>query len=97
MPEYISTYVSWGAGPRASQFIILAAKALALLRGRMHVAAEDVRAVVPPVLRHRIITNFNAEAEGVTTDQIIDWLIRHVPEEETTELKAAGADALLKG
>jgi MoxR-like ATPase len=97
VPSFINEYVTWGAGPRASQFLILAAKALAVLRGRLHVAAEDIRAVAHPVLRHRIITNFNAEAEGVSADQIIDWLIRDVSEEEPTELKAAGADKLLSG
>ncbi|HZY83309.1 MAG TPA: AAA family ATPase, partial [Gemmataceae bacterium] len=64
-PDFIRDYVSWGAGPRATQYLVLAAKARAVLYGRYYVSTEDIRAVAGPVLRHRIITNFNAEAEGV--------------------------------
>ena len=64
-------YVSWGAGPRASQYLILGAKARAVLYGRFHATTDDVRAVAFPVLRHRIMTNFNAEAEGIKPDEII--------------------------
>ena len=71
MPAFIRDYVTWGAGPRATQFLILAAKARAVLHGRYYVSCEDVRAVAPPVLRHRIITNFNAEAEGIKPDDIV--------------------------
>jgi MoxR-like ATPase len=87
VPEFIEQYVSWGAGPRASQFLILGAKARAMLHGRAHVSTEDVRAVAAPVLRHRIITNFNAEAEGVTTDQVIQRLAAIIP---TDNVKAGG-------
>ncbi len=80
-PEFIRNYVSWGAGPRASQFTILAAKARAALRGEPTPTQEDVRDVTPAVLRHRIVTNFNAEAEGVTTDQVISRLLQAVPAE----------------
>ncbi len=66
-PAFIRDYVSWGAGPRASQYLILGAKARAVLHGRFHATEDDVRAVAPPVLRHRIVTNFNAEAEGIRT------------------------------
>src|SRR5262249_1320079 len=59
VPDFVRDYVTWGAGPRATQFLILAAKARAVLHGRYYVSCEDVRAVAPPVLRHRIITNFN--------------------------------------
>ena len=78
-PEFIRKYVSWGAGPRAGQNLILAAKARALLAGREYVAIEDVRAVALPVLRHRIMVNYHAEAEGVTVDEIIKRLIPTIP------------------
>ena len=75
-PQYIKDWVTWGAGPRASSYMIRAAKARAVLRARYHVSREDVDAVAKPVLRHRIITNYNADSEGVTTDQIVDKLIQ---------------------
>ncbi|MBI3865145.1 MAG: AAA family ATPase [Planctomycetia bacterium] len=74
VPDFVRNYVSWGAGPRASQYLILGAKARAVLHGRPYVATEDVLAVARPVLRHRIITNFNAEAEGIRADEIVDRL-----------------------
>ena len=73
--EMVSQYVNWGAGPRASQYIVLAAKARSALHGRLCVGAEDIRAVAAPVLRHRIIANFNAEADGITTDAIVTHLL----------------------
>jgi len=76
-PEMVAKYVSWGAGPRASQNLVLAAKARAALSGRYCVGSEDIRAVAPPVLRHRILTNFHAEADGVTADAIVAHLIDH--------------------
>jgi MoxR-like ATPase len=79
VPDFIRDYVTWGAGPRATQFLILAAKARAVLHGRYYVSCEDVRAVAPPVLRHRIITNFNAEAEGIKPDEIVRRLIDRIP------------------
>ncbi|HWG43496.1 MAG TPA: MoxR family ATPase [Gemmataceae bacterium] len=79
VPDFIRDYVTWGAGPRATQFLILAAKARAVLHGRYYVSCEDVRAVAPPVLRHRIITNFNAEAEGIKPDDIVRRLIERIP------------------
>ena len=79
VPDFIRDYVTWGAGPRATQFLILAAKARALLHGRYYVSCEDVRGVAHPVLRHRIITNFNAEAEGIKPDDIITRLIDMIP------------------
>ena len=78
-PEVVENYVSWGAGPRASQYIALAAKAKAILSGSSHVMPDHVREVVLPVMRHRIITNFNAEADGVTTDDIIKDLLERIP------------------
>jgi MoxR-like ATPase len=78
-PEFIRKYVSWGAGPRASQFLVLAAKARAMLQGRLHVAEDDVRAVAKPVLRHRLVTNFDAEADGLTADDLIERLTEAIP------------------
>ena len=74
-PDFVRQYVSWGAGPRASQYLVLGAKARAVLQGRLCAAIEDVRAVAHPVLRHRIMTNFNAEAEGIKPDEIIRRLL----------------------
>jgi MoxR-like ATPase len=79
VPDFIRTYVSWGAGPRASQYLILGAKARAVLHGRPYVSTEDVLAVARPVLRHRIITNFNAEAEGIKSDDIVKRLADLIP------------------
>jgi len=86
-PDFIREYVTWGAGPRASQYLVLGAKARAVLRGRYCAASEDIRAVAYPVLRHRILTNFNAEAEGIKPDEIIARLIDSVEaiEDETGE------------
>jgi MoxR-like ATPase len=82
VPDFVKKYVTWGAGPRAGQNLILAGKARALLHGRTYVAIEDVRAVAPPVLRHRVITNYNAEADRVTPDEIVRKLLALVPREE---------------
>jgi MoxR-like ATPase len=71
--------VSWGAGPRASQYLILGGKARAILHGRLHVTTEDIREVAYPVLRHRLVTTFNADAEGITTDMVIERLIKTIP------------------
>jgi MoxR-like ATPase len=82
VPDFVKNYVTWGAGPRASQYLIVASKARALLQGRSYVATDDIRAVALPVMRHRIITNFNAEADGVTSDQIVKRLIALLPQEK---------------
>ena len=74
-PDYVTQYLSWGAGPRASQYLILASKARALLRGEMTVAPDDLRALARPILRHRIITNFQADAQRVSVDDIIARLV----------------------
>ena len=79
VPDFVKKYVTWGAGPRAGQNLILAAKARALLHGRTYVAIEDVKSVAPPVLRHRVITNYNAEADRVTPDEIVRKLLAMVP------------------
>ena len=81
-PDFVRDYVSWGAGPRASQYLVLAAKARAVLHGRYYVSTDDIRSVAGPVLRHRIVTNFNAEAEGLRPDDIVARLIKHVPVDE---------------
>jgi len=70
-PDFVNELVNWGAGPRASIYMILAAKARAILRGRFHATTEDVREMALPVLRHRVITTFNAEAAGITSDEVV--------------------------
>ena len=79
-PDFIKKWISWGAGPRASQYLILGGKARALLDGRYAVTCNDVRAIAKPILQHRIITNFHAEAEGKTTLHIIDQLLDTIKE-----------------
>jgi MoxR-like ATPase len=81
VPDFVRDYVTWGAGPRASQYLVLAAKARAVLNGRPYVSCEDVRAVAAPVLRHRVLTNFNAEADGIKPDDIVRRLIEAIPRE----------------
>jgi MoxR-like ATPase len=78
-PDFVKDFVSWGAGPRASQYLILGAKARAALYGRSYATTDDVAAVAPPVLRHRIITNFNAEAEGMNSDKVVARLLEKTP------------------
>ena len=77
-PDFIRDWVNWGAGPRASQYLVLGAKARAIMNGRYHVSYEDIKAVAKPVLRHRILTNFNAEADGITSLDIISQLLEKV-------------------
>jgi len=79
-PDFINKWVTWGGSLRASQFLILGGKARAILRGRYNVSCEDVRAIAPAVLRHRVLLNFQAEAEKVDSDQVIRKLIETVPE-----------------
>ncbi|MEM8782767.1 MAG: MoxR family ATPase [Planctomycetota bacterium] len=74
-PDFMQQYLRWGAGPRASQYLILGAKAKAVLAGRTHVTPDDIAAVAVPVLRHRLLTNFAAESEGITTDDLIERLL----------------------
>jgi MoxR-like ATPase len=83
VPSFVRDYVAWGAGPRASQYLVLGAKARAALQGRFHAGLDDVRAVALPVLRHRLVTNFNAEAEGIEPDELIGRLIEMVDAEES--------------
>ena len=78
-PDFMQQYLTWGAGPRASQYLVLAGKARAILAGRTHVTPEDIKSVALPVLRHRMIANFNAEADGITTDDLVHQLLEAVP------------------
>lgn len=81
-PKFIRDWLSWGAGPRAVQYLILGGKARALLYGRAHVQCEDIAALAPPVLRHRILTNFTAASEGITSDVVIKNLVEETPSRE---------------
>src|SRR5215210_6364912 len=82
VPKFVKEWLSWGAGPRAVQNLILGGKARALLYGRTHVTTGDVRALAAPVLRHRILTNFTAASEGVSTDTVIKRLVEETPSKE---------------
>jgi MoxR-like ATPase len=82
IPKFIRDWLSWGAGPRAVQFLILGGKARALLHGRAHVQCEDIQALAYPVLRHRVLTNFTAASEGVTPDTVIKKLLDETPSRE---------------
>jgi len=79
IPKWIPELVSWGAGPRACQFLILGGKARAILNGRVHVTTEDIKAVALPVLRHRILTTFHADSDGITPDDVIRKLLDTIP------------------
>ena len=74
-PEFVNKWVSWGAGLRAAQYVVLGAKARALLKGRSHVTLEDIRELVHPTFRHRLLIGYRAEAEGVTVDDVIQRLL----------------------
>ena len=82
VPQYISEWLSWGAGPRAVQYLLLGGKARALLHGRSYVSTEDIAALAAPVLRHRIVTNFSAESEGISADKVIERLVKETPSKE---------------
>ncbi len=82
VPDFAQDQIAWGAGPRAVQFLVLGAKARALLNRRTHVTCEDIQALAKPVLRHRVVLNFTAESEGVTTDQLVERLIDVTPSRE---------------
>lgn len=83
-PEFINEWVSWGAGLRAGQYLVLGAKARALLNGNSHVSLDDIRSVARPVLRHRLLINYRAEADGITTEQIIARLLDSVQSVNST-------------
>jgi MoxR-like ATPase len=78
--EFINEYVTWGAGPRAAQYLILGVKAMAVFTGKLNISCNDVKAIAFPVMRHRIFTNFNADADGITVEKVIQKLLDIVPE-----------------
>ena len=96
VPPFITEWVSWGAGPRASQYLVLGGKARAVLNGRHYVSCDDIQAAAYPVLRHRVITNFNAEAEGITSDAIIAKLIDTVPRAEADSARHGSLSEVLR-
>ena len=82
IPAFIEEQLSWGAGPRAVQFLLLGAKARALLNGRTYVSTDDIQALAAPVLRHRLVVNFSAESDGITSDKVVEQLIKTTPSKE---------------
>ena len=95
-PKLVQDYVSWGAGPRASEYLVLGAKANALLAGSTHVTPAHVKTVAKPVLRHRLLMNFNAEADQVTSDDVIDELLEQIPVEGLTPGEKRKMDEVLR-
>jgi len=87
-PTFVKDYLTWGAGPRAAQYLVLAAKTRALLAGRFNVSCDDVRSLAHPVMRHRLFTNFNADAEGISPDRIIDMLLAAVAEPSAQDYRS---------
>ena len=83
--DYCKKFLSWGAGPRASLNLILAAKARAMLRGQFHVSCDDVAAVAPPILRHRIIPNFAAQSEGISADDVVKKILEAIPKDQKVQ------------
>ncbi len=88
-PDFINNWLTWGAGPRAAQYLVMGAKSRALLRGRLNVSTDDIRQMAKLVLRHRIITNFNADAEGIDSDAVVEKLIQTVQEPSADAYKPA--------
>jgi MoxR-like ATPase len=83
-PKWVAPWVQWGPGPRACQQIVVASKARALLNGRLHVTTEDIQALAAPVLRHRIVPTFGAQAEGIDADAIVARLLNELPKPQAT-------------
>ena len=92
-PLFINEWLTWGAGPRAAQYLILGAKSRALFDGRLNVTCDDIRSIARPVFRHRLFTNFNADAEGITPEDIIERLLKIVPEPMPKDYRKAPAPA----
>jgi MoxR-like ATPase len=92
VPDFVRRYVTWGAGPRATQYLVLGAKARAILHGRFHVSCQDIREVAAPVLRHRIITNFNAQSDGVSPDEMVRRLAALIPRDPNEQREPAQAE-----
>jgi MoxR-like ATPase len=90
-PQFIKDMVDWGAGPRAGQYLILGGKAMAAMDGRFSVSLDDIRKIAGPVLRHRVSANFQAQAEGMTTDQLIAKLVETIPEPEVPKYERKAA------
>ena len=95
IPDFVRDQVAWGAGPRAVQFLILGAKARAALSGRSHVDPSDVQFCVKPVLRHRMVVNFAAESDGITSDAVIDRIISNTPTAQDELLRDARFQRIL--
>ncbi|MEX0776886.1 MAG: MoxR family ATPase [Phycisphaeraceae bacterium] len=91
-PSFVNDWVSWGAGPRGVQYLLLGGKATAALEGRAFVTTDDVRRIAHPVLRHRVITNFNAESEGIMPDQVVDRLLETISDKDTAGAVAPEVD-----
>jgi MoxR-like ATPase len=91
--DFVNKWLTWGAGPRASMNLVLAAKAHAVLEGRFHASADDVAAVAPPILRHRVIPSFAAQSEGVTADDVVRRILEAVPKNEPLRSKEPAAAA----
>jgi len=91
-PDFVKNWLSWGAGPRASFNLILAGKARAILHGNFHVSCEDIAAVAPSVMRHRIACNFTAQAEGITSDKVVEKLLETIPQTKKLDGAAEAAD-----
>jgi MoxR-like ATPase len=89
-PDFVRELVDWGAGPRAGQFLIAGGKAFAAMDGRFSVSFDDIRRCAVPVLRHRIATNFQAQAEGMTNDQIVQRLVKSIPEPDSPKYESGG-------
>ncbi|MGQ0628537.1 MAG: AAA family ATPase [Phycisphaerales bacterium] len=96
-PKILEQYVGWGAGPRASEYLVLAAKARAVISGSPIATPDHVRDVAKPVLRHRILTNFNAEADGVTSDVIIESMLKDLPVDGLSATEKKQMDSVMKG
>jgi len=95
-PKMVKDYVGWGAGPRASEYLVLAAKARAILSGDVHVTPEHVKWIAKPVLRHRVLTNFNAEADQVNTDKIVQSMLEQVPVEGASATEKRQMEAAMR-
>ena len=87
-PAFVKELVDWGAGPRAGQFLISGGKAMAAMEGRFSVSVADIQKVALPVLRHRVSTNFQAQAEGMTTEDVIERLLKEVPPPEVEKFES---------
>ena len=95
-PQMVRDYLQWGAGPRASEYLVLAAKARAILSGGYHATPDHIRAVAKPVLRHRILTNFNAEADQVSADAIVDALLEAIPVDAASATERKRAETVMR-